>query len=118
MAPRYDIVCAAPYPKITRNMAQKIGGQKQAEELGRNHRERFTIDCKLSPAQTIRRVSEIAQAVAHRVMAAKAEVEAMPAGGDPVLDTAAKAVISRARCYLERLKQADPAPEEAAAPTP
>lgn len=37
MAPGHDIVCAAPYPKITRNMTQKIGGQKQADQLGRNH---------------------------------------------------------------------------------
>lgn len=118
MAPGYDIVCAAPYPKITRNMAQKIGGQKQADQLGRDHWERVAIDCKLSPAQTIRRVSEIAQAVTHHAMAAEAEVEAMPAGGDPVLDTVVEAVISRTRGYLERLKQADPAPEDAAAPTP
>ncbi|MCA1429193.1 MULTISPECIES: type II toxin-antitoxin system HipA family toxin [unclassified Bradyrhizobium] len=118
MAPGYDIVCAAPYPKITRNMAQKIGGQKQADQLGRNHWERFATDCKLSPAQTIRRVSEIAQAVTQHAMAAKAAVEAMPAGGDPVLDTVVEAVISRARGYLERLKQAEPAPEGAAAPSP
>ncbi|RTE88707.1 MULTISPECIES: hypothetical protein [Bradyrhizobium] len=68
-------------------MAQKIGEQKQADQLGRNHWERFAIDCKLSPTQTIRRVSEIAQAVTHHAMAAKAEIEALPAGGDPILET-------------------------------
>lgn len=37
---------------------------------------------------------------------------------DPVLDTVVEAVISRARGYLERVKQAEPAPEGAAAPSP
>ncbi|WP_271608593.1 hypothetical protein [Bradyrhizobium sp. CCBAU 21359] len=32
MVPGYDIVCAAPYPKITRNVAQKIGGQSRARD--------------------------------------------------------------------------------------
>ncbi|WP_036015827.1 HipA domain-containing protein, partial [Bradyrhizobium yuanmingense] len=117
MAPGYDIVCAAPYPKITRNMAQKVGGQKQADQLGRNHWERFAIDCKLSQTQRIRRVSEIAQALTHHAMVANAEVESMPADGDPVLDTVVAAVISRARGYLERLKQAEPPPKGAAAPS-
>ncbi|MDF0584699.1 hypothetical protein [Bradyrhizobium yuanmingense] len=54
----------------------------------------------------------------HHAMAAKAEVEAMPAGGHAVLDTVLEAVISRARGHLERLKQAEPAPQGAAAPSP
>jgi serine/threonine-protein kinase HipA len=119
MAPGYDIVCAAPYPKITRNMAQKIGGQKQADQLGRKHWERFAIDCKLSPAQTVRRVGELADGVIRHANEAKAEVEAMPAGGNPVLDVVVDQVISRARGYLERLKQHEPElADEPPAPAP
>jgi serine/threonine-protein kinase HipA len=119
MAPGYDIVCAAPYPKITRNMAQKIGGQKQADQLGRKHWERFAIDCKLSPAQTVRRVGELADGVIRHANEAKAEVEAMPAGGNPVLDVVVEQVISRARGYLERLKQHEPElADEPPAPAP
>lgn len=120
MAPGYDIVCAAPYPKITRNMAQKIGGQKQADQLGRKHWERFAIDCKLSPAQTVRRVAELAEGVIQHASEAKAEVEAMPAGGNTVLDIVVDQVVSRARGYLERLKQQhEPVPaDEPSAPAP
>lgn len=120
MAPGYDIVCAAPYPNITRNLAQKLGGQKQGDQLGRKHWEKFAVDCKLSPAQTVRRVSEIAEGVLRHAQEAKAIVEAMPAGGHQVLDTVVEAVIARARGYSERLKLSAPAPAEepAAPPTP
>jgi serine/threonine-protein kinase HipA len=112
MAPGYDITCAAPYPNITRNMAQKIGGQKRADQLGRRHWEKFASDCGLSPSLVVRRVREIADAVALHAHAAKAEVEAMPADGHAVLEQVVAAVTKRSAEYVSRLTDGHDVPDE------
>ncbi len=112
MAPGYDIVCAAPYPNITRNMAQKIGGQKRAEQLGRRHWEKFASDCGLSPSLVVRRVREIADAVVRHAPAARAEVEAMPAGGHAVLADVVAAITKRSEDYVSRLTHSPAASDE------
>jgi serine/threonine-protein kinase HipA len=112
MAPGYDITCAAPYPNITRNMAQKIGGQKRADQLGRKHWEKFASDCGLSPSLVVRRVREIADAVVLHAHSAKAEVEAMPAGGHAVLEQVVAAVTKRSAEYVSRLTDGHDVPED------
>ena len=112
MAPAYDITCAAPYPNITRNMAQEIGGQKRADQLGRRHWEKFASDCGLSPSLVVRRVREIAETVILHAPAARTEVEAMPAGGHAVLADVVAAVTKRSEDYVVRLTDACSASDE------
>src|SRR5712691_1801890 len=64
LAPGYDFLSALQYEGITRNLAMTIADKNRAEHLERRHWERFAQKVQLSPAATVRRVGELATAVA------------------------------------------------------
>ena len=51
LAPLYDVMCAQAWDTVTRNFAQKIGGQARGDDLTGGDWQRFARDCGLkSPA--------------------------------------------------------------------
>ena len=48
LAPIYDVMCAAAWDGITRNLAQKIAGKNRGEHLKRRHWQAFAAECGLS----------------------------------------------------------------------
>lgn len=113
MAPLYDAMCAEPYEGITRNLAQTIAGKNRGDHLKRRHWLRFARDARLGPSLTIRRIEALARSVLRQAPLARIQVEAMPAGGHPLLPAIEQAVATRCRAVLEGL--ADHAGEDGAA---
>ena len=61
LAPLYDLLATAVYPRLTDKMAMKIGSKYRFTEVQAPHWERFAVDADLSPAQVKKRVLHIAQ---------------------------------------------------------
>ena len=61
LAPLYDLLATAVYPRLTDKMAMKIGSKHRFTEVQAPHWERFAVDAGLSPAQVKKRVLHIAQ---------------------------------------------------------
>jgi len=76
LAPGYDLISALAYDGITRNLAMQIAGRNRAEHLQRRHWERFAREVGLSPAATVRRVEQLAKAIAERADAVAGELAA------------------------------------------
>jgi serine/threonine-protein kinase HipA len=115
LAPLYDVMCAAAWPQVTRNLAQKIAGKNRGEHLKRRHWERFARECGLNPSRTVARVEAIARLTAAGAKAAVEEVEAMPAGSHTMLDQFRSAVEQRARAVLTGLDERAAVPVQAIA---
>lgn len=69
LAPGYDFMSSLLYDNITRNLAMNIGGKNRADHIERRHWEGFAADVGLAPAATVRRVGQLATAVAKQVTA-------------------------------------------------
>jgi serine/threonine-protein kinase HipA len=63
LAPCYDVLSTAVYPKLTPKMAMKIGSKYNFSEVQARHWERFAESVGFSKAQAKRRVLEIAMAL-------------------------------------------------------
>lgn len=61
LAPLYDLLCTAVYPQFSEKMAMKIGSKYRFTEVFARHWRQFAADAGLSPAQTVRRVLEMAR---------------------------------------------------------
>ena len=103
LAPTYDVMCAAAWEGITRNLAQKIAGKNRGEHLKRRHWQAFAGDCGLNGPRLIKRVEELANAVSREVKAAEAEVDAMPAGTHALMPAFVEAIEARARVVISGL---------------
>ena len=105
LAPLYDVMCAQAWDTVTRNFAQKIGGQARGDDLTGGDWQHFARDCGLNPRQVLDRVAALAKAALAATAAAQSEVAAMPAGQHPIIDRTREAVERRARSVLANLQQ-------------
>lgn len=60
LAPLYDLLCTAVYPRLTDKMAMKIGSKYKFSEVQARHWEQFARTTGLSPALVRKRILEIA----------------------------------------------------------
>jgi serine/threonine-protein kinase HipA len=63
LAPLYDALSTAIYPELTDKMAMKIGSKYRFTEVLARHWDGFAEAAGLSPAQTRRRVVQLAQKI-------------------------------------------------------
>jgi serine/threonine-protein kinase HipA len=114
LAPMYDVICGAVWESVTKNLAQKIGGESRGENLDGRHWRRLARECGLNPKQVFERIGGLASLALRETNAATAEVASMPAGGHESLDLALGAVERRAHAVIARLGTAEEKPETAA----
>lgn len=112
LAPIYDVMCAAAWDGVTRNLAQKIASKNRGEHLERRHWETFAKDCNLNPPRLIQRVEELAALVRKELPSAAADVVAMPAGGHPLLPEFVSAIEARAAAVSAGLAQGAAVPKQ------
>jgi serine/threonine-protein kinase HipA len=105
LAPMYDVMCGEVWENVTKNLAQKIAGERRGDHLQGRHWQRFARECSLNPKLVIDRVGALAKSVVAEAEAAEAEVCAMPAGGHAILAQARQAVERRARALLAQLQE-------------
>ena len=115
MAPLYDVMCAEVYDGVTRNLAQSVADKNQGDHLKRRHWLRLATASGLAGTLVLNRIRALATLVLANVEHSRTDVEAMPAGGDPMLPLIADAVARRCRAVLAGLDERDEAIEPAAA---
>ena len=118
LAPIYDIMCAAAWSNVTRNMAQKIAGKNRGEHLKRRHWQRFAADSGLNASRTVARVETLAKAVLAKAASTAKEVAALPAGDHPLMPKFVEALETRARAILSGLRDDSVSDEAVSAPPP
>ena len=96
LAPLYDLMSGLPWPGITQNHAQAVGGQVRGRHIQARHWRRMAEACGLAPAATVRRVISLTDRIQREIGAAAEAVAARPAGGGAVLDTLMQDITERA----------------------
>ena len=109
LAPLYDVMCAAAWDNITRNLAQKIASKNRGEHLKRQHWQQFAADCGLNATRLIRRIEELAGAVLREAKVAAGTVEEMPAGTHVMMPKFVEEIEQRARAVISGLSEDAPA---------
>jgi serine/threonine-protein kinase HipA len=99
----YDVMCAAAWDGVSRNLAQIICDKNRGEHLKRRHWEAFALACGLSLARVVARVRALVQVVQRELDNATTEVEAIPAGGHVMLPAFKDAIQARTRAMLAGL---------------
>jgi len=108
LAPLYDALCTAVYPRLTDKMAMKLGGKYRFSEVMARHWEQFARDAGLSPAQVKKRVIDIARRLPDLARQILAGFEAH-GYGNPVLRQIVALVEQRCALTTRRLTDTSPA---------
>jgi serine/threonine-protein kinase HipA len=103
IAPIYDVMCAVPFANVTRDLAQTVAGKNRGEHLKRRHWLRFFKASRLGASLGLRRVRALAGLALSNASRARADVEALPAGGHPTLAIVEEAISARCRAILSGL---------------
>lgn len=102
LAPLYDALSTAVYPRLTDKMAMKIGGKYRFTEVQARHWERFATDAGLSPAQVKKRILDIAKRLPALARATLAAFEAQ-GHHHPILGAIAALIDQRCALTLRNL---------------
>lgn len=102
LAPLYDVLCTAVYPKLTNKMAMKIGNKYKFSELESRHWDQFALHAGLSPAQVRKRLRQMATTLPEE---ASVLHEAFKSAGknQPILDEIVSCINQRSALTLRRL---------------
>jgi serine/threonine-protein kinase HipA len=110
LAPMYDVICGEVWENVTKNMVQKIGGTRLADQLTGRHWQQLARECGLNPGEVLDRVAALAKSVVAEVEMAESEVAAMPAGGHAILYQTRQTIERRARGLLASLYESGDIP--------
>ncbi|MDE0520336.1 MAG: type II toxin-antitoxin system HipA family toxin [Boseongicola sp.] len=97
LAPLYDVVCAAVWPNITRNLALDVGGKRDGTYIERRHWAREAEACGLAPRRAVARVDQLARRVRAELATTADDIAAMPAGPHDVISGVIEAIDARCR---------------------
>lgn len=114
LAPLYDALSTAVYPRLTDKMAMKIGSKYKFSEVQARHWAQFATAAKLSPAQVKKRLLAIAKRLPSLALATQAALEAQ-GSGHPVLAQIVKLIDQRCALSIGRLTET-PEPQETQPP--
>jgi serine/threonine-protein kinase HipA len=102
LAPLYDLLCTAVYPRLTDKMAMMLGGQYRFSALMSRHWAQFARDAGLSPAQARKRVMTIASRLPDLARQTAAAFDAQ-GQGHPILGQIVMLIDQRCALTLRRL---------------
>ncbi len=101
LAPLYDALSTAVYPRLTKKMAMKIGGKYRFTEVFPRHWIRFAESAGLSPAQATKRILTIAKRLPE--LAQKVNISFQKKGmGHPLLSEITTLIENRCELTLKR----------------
>lgn len=103
LAPIYDVLCAKIWPGITENLALDVADKRRGDYIEGRHWEREAQRCGLTPRIALGRVAALAAGILGQLGPARALVEAMPAGGHPMLEEIDQAIRSRCQTIMNTL---------------
>jgi serine/threonine-protein kinase HipA len=97
LAPLYDLMCAAAWENVTRNLSQTIAGKDRGDHIMGRHWQRMADECGFNRTMILRRVEALAEKARKELPAAIETVRAMPGGDHPLLNEFAGAIETRCR---------------------
>ncbi|NYZ13626.1 type II toxin-antitoxin system HipA family toxin [Azospirillum sp. RWY-5-1] len=112
LAPLYDLMCAAVWEHVTRNLSQTIAGKDRGDHIKGRHWQRMAGECGFNRTLILRRIETAADRVRRELPGAVEAVRAMPAGDHPLLAEVATAIEARCRTVVRNLAQVDDGPED------
>jgi serine/threonine-protein kinase HipA len=107
LAPAYDLLATAVYPRLAKKMAMKIGGKYRFSEVQARHWEQFAESAGLAKAPARRRILEMARALP----AAARKLQADPSqrfAASPMVGRILTLVEQRCALTLRRLTESFP----------
>lgn len=102
LAPLYDLLCTAAYPRLTDKMAMKIGSKYKFSEIQARHWMQFAEAAGLSPALVKKRILEIADRLPSLARTTLAAME-LQGNGHVVLGVIVGLVGQRCELTVRRL---------------
>ena len=102
LAPLYDVLCTAVYPRLTDKMAMKIGSKYKFSEVQARHWAQFAVEAGLSPALVKKRILDIAKRLPALAHATQAAFEAQDSG-HPILSQIVMLIEQRCALTTRRL---------------
>jgi serine/threonine-protein kinase HipA len=112
LAPLYDLLSTAVYPRLSEKMAMKLGGKYRYCEVMAKQWAQFASEAGLSPAQVKKRVLSLARRLPGLAEQTLAPLRAQ-GHGHPVLGQIVGLITQRCLLTVRRLTEADAAPEPA-----
>jgi len=106
LAPLYDVLCTAVYPRLTDKMAMKVGSKTKFSEVQARHWVQFATDAQLSPAQVKKRILDIAKRLPNLARSTQAALETQ-GNGHPILGQIVTLIDQRCALTSRRLTAAD-----------
>lgn len=106
LAPLYDVLCTAVYPRLTDKMAMKIGSKYKFSEVQARHWAQFAVEAGLSPALVKKRILDIAKRLPTLAHATQAALEAQDSG-HPILSQIVMLIEQRCALTTRRLTAPD-----------
>lgn len=103
LAPLYDLMCAAAWESVTKNMSQTIAGKDRGDHLKGRHWQRMADECGFNRTMILRRVEGIAERIRRELPEAVGVVRAMPGKDHPLLGEFAAAIETRCRSIVLNL---------------
>ncbi|MCX7258251.1 MAG: type II toxin-antitoxin system HipA family toxin [Polaromonas sp.] len=102
LAPLYDALSTAVYPRLTDKMAMKIGSKYKFSEVEARHWAQFATDAGLSPALVKKRILDIARRLPDLAVSTQAAFEAQ-GNGHPILTQIVTLIAQRCALTTRRL---------------
>jgi len=109
LAPLYDLLSTAVYPRLTEKMAMKLGGKYRFSEVMARHWGQFASEAGLSPAQVRKRVLDLARRLPELARGILAGFDTH-GYGHPVLNQIVALVEQRCALTTRRLTEPADAP--------
>ncbi len=109
LAPLYDVLCTAVYPRLTDKMAMKIGSKYKFSEVQARHWVQFANEAQLSPAQVKKRILDIVKRLPNLALSTQAALEAQ-GNGHPTLGQIVTLIDQRCTLTIRRLTATEVAP--------
>lgn len=112
LAPLYDLMCAAVWENVTKNLAQTVAGKSRGDHIKGRHWQRMADECGFNRTMILPRIGTLAQRVRHELPAAVDAVRAMPGGDHPLIGEFAAAIEARCRAIALNLAEVEGGAED------
>jgi serine/threonine-protein kinase HipA len=112
LAPLYDLMCAATWENVTRNLSQTIAGKDRGDYVMGRHWQRMADACGFNRTMILHRVEALAGKARRNIPQAVESVRAMPGGDHPLLGDFAAAIEARCRAVVRNLAHVEDVGED------
>jgi len=111
LAPLYDLMCAAAWENVTKNLSQTIAGKDRGDYLMGRHWQRMADECGFNRTMILGRIEAFAERARRELPKTVEAVRAMPGGDHPLLGEFASAIEARCRTVVRNLVHVEGAVE-------